>query len=80
MQFPQKPDRGNGGIHCQPEKNLIKRFSMLAGDIRFKSSYRLKLNLCKNPKTPQKIVLSLLKYLRIFDLGDITKDRIFRYL
>jgi hypothetical protein len=48
---------------------------MLAGDIRFKSSYKLKLNLCKNPKTPQKIVLSLLKYLRIFDLGHITRDQ-----
>ncbi len=48
---------------------------LLANDIRFKDSYKLKLVICKNPKTPQKITLSLLKYLRIFDLGDITKDQ-----
>ena len=48
---------------------------MLAADIRFKGSYKLKLSICKNPKTPPKITLSLLKFLRIFDLGDITKDQ-----
>jgi hypothetical protein len=49
--------------------------SILAADIRFKSNYKLKLSICKNPKTPLKITLSLLKFLRIFDLGDITKNK-----
>jgi len=49
---------------------------MLAADIRFKDSYKLKLAICKNPKTPQKITLSLLKFLRIFDLGDMTKEQL----
>ena len=48
---------------------------ILAEDIRFKGSYKLKLSICKNPKTPPKITLSLLKFLSIFDLGDITKDQ-----
>lgn len=47
----------------------------LAGDIRFKSSYKLKLAICKNPRTPQKITLSLLKFIRLFDLSDITRDQ-----
>jgi hypothetical protein len=48
---------------------------MLAADVRFRGSYKLKLSICKNSKTPPKITLSLLKFLRIFDLGDITKDQ-----
>lgn len=48
---------------------------MLATDIRFKGSYKLTLAICNNSKTPIKITLSLLKYLRIFDLGDITKNQ-----
>jgi len=48
---------------------------ILAADGRFKGSYKLKLTLCKNPKTPLKVVLSLLKFLRIFDLGDLTKNQ-----
>ena len=59
---------------ARQKKTSSEVLGILAGDIRFKGSYKLKLSLCKNPKTPQKIVLSLLKYLRIFDLGDITKD------
>lgn len=47
---------------------------MLAADIRFKGSYKLALAICNNPKTPLKITLSLLKFLGIFDLGDITKN------
>ena len=47
---------------------------MLAADIRFKGSYKLKLAICNNPKTPLKTTLSLMKFLRIFDLGDITKN------
>lgn len=49
--------------------------SMLAADIRFKGSYKLTLAICNNPKTPLKITLSLLKFLRIFDLGDLTKNQ-----
>lgn len=48
---------------------------MLAADIRFKGSYKLTLAICNNPKTPLKITLSLLKFLGIFDLGDITKNQ-----
>jgi uncharacterized protein (UPF0147 family) len=47
----------------------------LAGDVRFKDSYKLKLAICKNPKTPQRVTFSLLKFLRIFDVSDLTKDR-----
>ena len=47
----------------------------LAADIRFKGSYILTLAICNNPKTPLKITLSLLKFLRIFDMGDITKNQ-----
>lgn len=47
----------------------------LAGDIRFKDSYKLKLALCRNPRTPQRVIFSLLKFLRIFDLGDLTRNQ-----
>lgn len=46
----------------------------LAGDVRFKDSYPLKLAICKNPKTPLRVALSLLKFIRIFDLADISRD------
>lgn len=45
----------------------------LAHDVRFKDSYKLKIAICRNPKSPQKITLSLLKFLRIFDLSDLTR-------
>ncbi len=48
---------------------------ILANDVRFKDSYRLKLSICKNPKTPLNISMSLLKYFRLFDLADMTKDQ-----
>jgi len=44
-------------------------------DRRWKESYNVMLALCKNPKTPSKIALSILKSLRIFDLADLTRDR-----
>ncbi len=47
----------------------------LAGDVRFKGSYKLKIAICKNPKTPQKVTLSMLKFMRLFDLSDITRDQ-----
>jgi len=46
----------------------------LANDVRFKDSYKLKSAICKNPATPQRTILSLLKFLRIFDLADISRD------
>lgn len=49
--------------------------SFLATDMRFKDSYPLKLALCKNPKTPLKITMGLLKFLRIFDLSDLTRNQ-----
>jgi hypothetical protein len=47
----------------------------LAGDARFKDSYKLKLLICRNPKTPLRVAFSLLKFLRVFDLGDMTRDQ-----
>jgi hypothetical protein len=47
----------------------------LFNDIRWRSSYRILLALCKNPKTPQKISLTLIKSLRIFDLADLTRNQ-----
>jgi hypothetical protein len=47
----------------------------LAADVRFRSSYKLKLAICRNPRTPMKVTLSLLKFIRLFDLSDITKDQ-----
>jgi hypothetical protein len=48
---------------------------ILASDIRFKGCYKLKLAICNNPKTSLKTVMYLLKFLRIFDLGDMTKNQ-----
>jgi hypothetical protein len=47
----------------------------ISTDIRWKDSYRIVRAICKNPKTPQKISLSLLKSLRIFDLADLTRNQ-----
>ncbi len=47
----------------------------LAGDVRFKDSYNLKLAICRNPRTPQRVTFSLLKFLRTFDISDLTKDQ-----
>jgi hypothetical protein len=44
-------------------------------DTRWKNSYRIMLALCKNPKTPRKISLSLIKSLKIFDLADLTRNQ-----
>lgn len=53
-----------------PEEAL----GVLAGDARFKGSYKLKLALAKNPRTPHRVSLSLLKYLRVFDVADLTRS------
>jgi hypothetical protein len=47
----------------------------LAGDVRFRDSYALRNALCRNPRTPQRITFALLKFLRIFDLADISRDQ-----
>jgi hypothetical protein len=49
--------------------------AFLAGDVRFKDSYKLKVAVCKNPKTPQRVTFSLLKFMRVFDLADIANDQ-----
>jgi hypothetical protein len=46
----------------------------LAGDVRFKKNYKMILALVKNPKTPQRVVLSLLKFIKLFDLADLTRN------
>jgi len=56
-------------------RNIDSRIlETLSHHIRWKDSYKVKLALCKNPKTPQKITSSLLKFLRIFDLADLTRN------
>lgn len=47
----------------------------LANDVRFKGSYKLKLAICKNPKCPPRVSLALIKFLRIFDLSDISRSK-----
>src|SRR4030042_2953913 len=45
-------------------------------NLRWKDCYRIMLALCKNPKTPQKISLSLIKSIKIFDLADLTRNQV----
>jgi hypothetical protein len=61
---------------------IAKRRNISAGiledlyvDKKWRDSYRIMHALCKNPKTPQKISLSLIKTLRILDIGDITRNQ-----
>jgi hypothetical protein len=42
---------------------------------KWKECYRIVHALCKNPGTPQKISLSLLKYLRIIDVAELTRNK-----
>jgi hypothetical protein len=60
---------------AKSRKAPSEALGFLAGDVRFKESYKLKLALCKNPRTPQRVTLSLLKFLRIFDLAALTRDQ-----
>lgn len=53
----------------------VEALGFLAQDVRFRESYKLKLAICRNPRTPQRITFSFLKFLRIFDLSEIAKDR-----
>jgi hypothetical protein len=60
---------------ARKKTSLPEVIGILATDIRFRGNYNLALAICNNSKTPLKITLSLLKFLRIFDLGDITKNQ-----
>lgn len=46
----------------------------LYGNKRWRESYKIRLALCRNPKTLPRISLSNLKSLRIFDLADLTRN------
>lgn len=57
-------------------KNISpKILESIYADIRWKDSYRIKLALCKNPRTPLKISLSIVDELKIFDMADLTRNR-----
>ncbi len=43
---------------------------------KWRDNYHVALALCRNSKTPQKISLSLMKTLRIFDLSDLTRNKL----
>lgn len=58
-------------------KNIDSRIlESLSHHVRWKDSYKVRLALCKNPKTPQKITFSLIKFLRVFDLADLTRNNV----
>lgn len=59
---------------ARSKKTPAEALGFLAGDVRFKRNYKVIHLLCKNPKTPQRIVLALLKNLKIFDLADLTRN------
>lgn len=61
---------------AKKKSTSAEALEFLAGDVRFKDSYKLKLALCKNPRTPQRVTFSNLKFLRIFDLSDLTREQI----
>ena len=63
-------------LYIAKNKNTSSEtIGFLAGDVRFKEVYRIRLAVAKNPKCPQRVALTLIKYLRIFDLADITRDK-----
>jgi hypothetical protein len=47
----------------------------IAKDKRWAESYPIRLALAKNPKTPLSISLSLARYIRLFDLAEISRSR-----
>ncbi|TAL23033.1 MAG: hypothetical protein EPN94_10015 [Nitrospirae bacterium] len=46
----------------------------LSKDPKWKGSYKVKLALCKNPKSPERVSLALIKSLKIFDMADLTRN------
>lgn len=53
-----------------------KALEFLAQDKRWENSYSIKLAICRNPKTPQRLALAIIKNLKIFDLADLTRNPI----
>ncbi len=47
----------------------------LFNDMRWKGNYNISLAFCKNPKTPQRISISLITSLKIFDVADLTRSQ-----
>ncbi|MGD2080621.1 MAG: hypothetical protein PVJ36_05790 [Nitrospirota bacterium] len=63
-------------LYIAKNKNTpSETLGFLAGDVRFREVYRVRLAVAKNPRCPQRVALSLIKYLRLFDLADITRDK-----
>lgn len=46
----------------------------LASDVRFKKVYKLQLALVRNPRTPLRVALTLMKFIKLFDLADLTRS------
>jgi hypothetical protein len=57
-------------------KNLpADLLEMIAKDKRWVESYPIRLALAKNPKTPLSVALSIARYIRLFDLAEISRSR-----
>lgn len=50
-------------------------FEQIAKDKRWRESYPIRLALAKNPKTPISVSLSIVRYLRFFDVEELTRCR-----
>lgn len=48
---------------------------LLINDMRWKDNYHIMLTICKNPRTPHRISLSIIKFFKIFDLADLTRNQ-----
>lgn len=59
---------------ARSKKSTAEILGALASDVRFKRSYKMVLALVKNSHTPLRITNSLLKYIKIFDLADLTRN------
>ncbi|KKM81695.1 hypothetical protein LCGC14_1327160 [marine sediment metagenome] len=59
---------------ARSKKTPAESLGFLAGDVRFKKNYKVILSLTKNPKTPLRVAIALLKYVKIFDLADLTRN------
>lgn len=58
-------------------KNLSPQvLNILSKDVRWSESYRVRLALAKNPKTPLFAALSVARYLRLFDLADLARNHL----
>ncbi len=50
-------------------------FAAIAQDRRWSESYPIRLALAKNPKTPLSVSLSIVRYLRLFDIAEMTRSQ-----